>query len=105
MIEFKLQYYFELYKDTPVLNTARFKKEFTEKHGNFDLIYELIIMIQRYQHKKYGDLISYGDNTIERNCNRGRNEMRRRTERFGNRRERERRKIIERWSKWERLMI
>lgn len=99
MIEFKLQYYFELYKDTPVLNIPRFKKEFKEKHGNFDLLYELIIMIQRYQHKKYGDLISYGDNTIERNCNRGRNEMRRRTERFGNRREREIRKIKERWSK------
>lgn len=51
MLEFKLEYYFELYKDTVLLSTTKFKDVFTKKHGEFELLPELINMIQKYQYK------------------------------------------------------
>lgn len=99
MLEFKLQYYFELYKDTSIFYVGRFKQEFKSKHGDFPLLYELIIMIQRYQHKKYGDLLAYGDNIMEIRGKgvRSRNESKRYRDRFGNREERDRRKLKEKY--------
>ena len=70
MLEFKLQYYFELYKDTCVIKIPVFKSKFKEKHGEFELLNELIVMIQRYQIKKYGDLVESGKKTF-RNVKKG----------------------------------
>lgn len=94
MLEFKLQMYFELYKDNPITNSSRFKDEFYKKYGKFDLINELVVMIQRYQFKKYGDLVPEGTLTIS-TLNKGirnRREMNRNRNRFGTLIERKERK-------------
>lgn len=98
MLDFKLQYYFELYKDTPIASTAKFKLAFTKKHGSFELLNELMIMIQKYQYHKYGDLISDGHNTTESRGNgeRFKREMMRMRNRFGTKEERMKRKLKER---------
>lgn len=57
MLDFKLNYYFEKYKGYPVGSTTKFKADFIEKEGNFQYLHELIIMIQKYQIKKYGAII------------------------------------------------
>lgn len=64
MLDFKLRYYFEKYKETPVISTGNFKKKFITDNGEFALLNELIVMIQRYQVKKYGDLLASGKRTI-----------------------------------------
>lgn len=63
MLEFKLQMYFEEYKDSVVISTSAFKSKFIKKHGNFELLNELINMILKYQHKTYGSLVGTGNNT------------------------------------------
>ena len=60
--EFKINYYFNMYKDEPLQNTQQFKKNFIKKHGNFQYINEIILRINQYQVKKYGNgLIRFGD--------------------------------------------
>lgn len=49
MEEFKLQFYFNLYKDKPFVNGVTFKKRFERMHGKFESINKLIIMIENYQ--------------------------------------------------------
>lgn len=95
MLEFKLQYYFEKYKDISVVSSSKFKNEFIKKEGNFELLNELIVMIQRYQYKKYGEAIPYGTATPEilGNGIRARKEQTRLRQRFGNKEERIRRKL------------
>lgn len=63
MLEFKLQLYFEKYKDSTVISTKVFKSKFIEKHGNFELLNELINMIIKYQQKTYGELVTTGNST------------------------------------------
>lgn len=58
--EFKLQFYFNLYKDYPVVNRERFRKYFEKLHGKFRYLNELLLMIEKYQHKKFGESI-YSD--------------------------------------------
>ena len=97
MLEFKLEYYFNLYKDTILLSTTKFKDVFTKKHGEFELLPELINMIQKYQYKKYGNLLQTGK-VITRNVKKGtfnQREYARNHNRFGTREERIQRKLGE----------
>ena len=52
--EFKLNFYFNLYKDCAMENRQKFRKTFKEKHGDFPYLPELILMIEKYQIKTYG---------------------------------------------------
>ena len=58
MLEFKLNMYFETYKDLPLPNRDMFRKNFKKKHGKFQYLEELIKMIEDYQFKKYGETLS-----------------------------------------------
>ena len=51
MLEFKLNYYFEKYKNASVISSPKFKEVFIKKEGEFELLNELLVMIQRYQIK------------------------------------------------------
>ena len=52
--EFKLEFYFNLYKDKPLKNRDEFRKNFKKAHVNFLYLPELIVRIEKYQIKKYG---------------------------------------------------
>lgn len=56
-INFKLNYYFEKYKDMPFLNRKAFRAAFRRKYGKFEGLEELIIKIEKYQIKKFGSSI------------------------------------------------
>ena len=58
MLEFKLNYYFEMYKELPLPNRETFRFNFKKKHGNFQYLEELIKMIEDYQFKKYGETLN-----------------------------------------------
>ena len=94
MLEFKLQYYFEKYKDTSIVGTAEFKDNFKKEHGDFVLLPELINMIIKYQIKKYGELVTSGKSLrrIVKKNKYNTLEMSRNYSRFGTKEERERRK-------------
>ena len=53
--EFQINYYFNLYKDMPIKNTKEFKGKFEKKHGKFQYLNEVILKINKYQIKKYGN--------------------------------------------------
>ena len=53
-LDFKLNLYFNMYKDTPLPNGDEFRKKFKKEHGKFPYLNELIVMIINYQVKKYG---------------------------------------------------
>lgn len=94
MLEFKLQYYFEKYKDSNILSTTKFRYNFIKTEGEFPLINELIVKILRYQYKKYGDLVGSGK-SIFRRCKKGElhaYQNRRMYTRFGSKEERNIRK-------------
>lgn len=55
--EFKLEFYFNLYKDKPLKNRDEFRKNFKKVHGNFLYLPELIFRIENYQIKKYGETL------------------------------------------------
>ena len=57
---FKLKCYFEIYKDKVFRNSNVFRKEFIKKHGQFDQLSELVVMIYNYQSQKYGGRLSGG---------------------------------------------
>ena len=60
--EFQINYYFNLYKDEPLRNSKDFKTKFIKKHGDFKYLNEVILRINRYQVKKYGNgLIKFGE--------------------------------------------
>ena len=60
--EFQINYYFNLYKDEPLENSKSFKAKFIKKHGDFKYLNEVILRINRYQVKKYGNgLIKFGE--------------------------------------------
>ena len=66
MLEFKLNYYFEKYKDSSMISITNFKREFTKREGKFDLLNELIKMIYDYQLKKYGECLVSGDMIVNK---------------------------------------
>ena len=53
MLDFKLNYYFEMFKDKPFKNAKVVKNEFIKQYGNFEYLNELVIMITNYQIEKY----------------------------------------------------
>ena len=57
MYEFKLNYYFTLFKDIPLCGRKKFRENFIKKYGNFQYLEELIIMLENYQIEKYGVLL------------------------------------------------
>lgn len=67
MLDFKLNYYFEKYKDTSMVSRREFRQRFKKENGEFKYLEELIIMIERYQLKKYGTGIDRGDFIPSRN--------------------------------------
>lgn len=97
MLEFKLNYYFEMYKDKCVISSTKFKDSFRLKHGDFELLNELFIMIQKYQLEKYGTYIGTGKCTsvnIKKGYYKNRENQRLLT-RFGTVEERKLRKLRE----------
>ena len=54
MNEFKLNFYFNMYKDTAFKNSEEFRKEFKKNHGEFKYLSELVVMIYNYQSATYG---------------------------------------------------
>lgn len=66
-MEFKLNYYFEKYKDYPLPNSDAFRKKFKRKEGKFPYLNELIVMIINYQVKTYGRSLP-DDTRIVRRC-------------------------------------
>ena len=70
--EFKLEFYFNLYKDKPLKSRDEFRKNFKKVHGNFLYLPELIVRIEKYQIKKYGETLNnfvYIPNRNERRKN------------------------------------
>ena len=63
MLEFKLNMYFEEFKEMPLGSRDNFRKKFKKKYGNFQYLEELIVMIERYQFKKYGTTLERSDYT------------------------------------------
>ena len=53
-LDFKLNYYYYKYKDTPLPSSEEFRKNFKKREYDFPYLNELIIMIINYQVKKYG---------------------------------------------------
>lgn len=97
MLEFKLNMYFLEYRDIPCMSLTKFRGEFIKKEGNFPLINELFIMIQKYQYAKYGELLSSGRSISVRhkkNTYNNRSNGRDLT-RFGTKEERRKRKLEE----------
>ena len=95
MLEFKLNYYFEKYKEYPLSSISKFKSEFNKENENFELLNELIVMIQRYQIKKYGEVLEHGSITLKRaeKYSYSKRENARNLRRFGTREERIRRNL------------
>lgn len=56
-LDFKLNYYYHKYKDTALPNSDEFRKMFKKDNGNFELLNELVLMVHRYQVKKYGQTL------------------------------------------------
>lgn len=53
--EFKLRFYYNLYKNYPVVCRENFRNYFISKHGEFKYFNELALMIEKYQHKIFGE--------------------------------------------------
>lgn len=57
---FKLEYYFNLYKDYPSSNRDTFRLMFTKKHGKgYKDLNKLLFMINNYQVKKYSSTLDF----------------------------------------------
>ena len=63
MEEFKLQFYFNLYKNTAMDSRNDFRVKFHKRHGEFNYLNELIRMIENYQIKTYGCTLHEGNNS------------------------------------------
>lgn len=55
--DFKLQLYYNMYKDYPIGSRDSFRQAFIKKHGRYHYLPELILMIERHQREKYGQTI------------------------------------------------
>lgn len=70
MEDFKLQFYFNLYKDKSMINRSLFRTKFIKRHGDFKYLEELIRNIEDYQFNKYGETLYEHENSkIKRNIN------------------------------------
>lgn len=70
MEDFKLQFYFNLYKDKAMVTRNLFRVEFIKRHGEFKYLEELIRMIEDYQINKYGaTLYEWENSKTKRNIN------------------------------------
>jgi hypothetical protein len=58
MNDFKFNYYLNLYKEKSLPNRDEFRKNFKKKHGKYNKLEELIISIENYQFKKYGQTLN-----------------------------------------------
>lgn len=58
-LDFKLELYFNMYKNSPIIRRNYFIKRFIKKHGKFEYLPELIFKIEKYQREKYGGLIDF----------------------------------------------
>ena len=63
MEDFKLQFYFNLYKDKAMITRSLFRIEFIKRHGEFKYLEELIRMIEDYQINKYGTTLYEWENS------------------------------------------
>lgn len=70
MEEFKLQFYFNLYKNTSMDSRNDFRAKFHKRHGEFNYLNELIRMIENYQINTYGCTLHSNEiNDIKRRIN------------------------------------
>lgn len=60
-MDFKLNYYFQKYKDASIVSRNNFRQRFKKENGKFNYLEELIVMIEKYQMKKYGTGIDRSD--------------------------------------------
>lgn len=67
MLEFKLNYYFAKYKDVSIVTRNEFRQRFKKENGDFKYLEELMLMIERYQIKKYGTSLDRADYVESRN--------------------------------------
>lgn len=56
-LDFKLNYYFNELKDLPFQSREKFKSRFIKRYGRFELLNELVLMVEKYQIEKYGQTI------------------------------------------------
>lgn len=56
-LDFKLNYYFNKLKDLPFQSREKFKSRFIKRYGRFELLNELVLMVENYQIEKYGQTI------------------------------------------------
>lgn len=66
-LDFKLNLYYEMYKNKSLQNREEFRKNFTKKHGKFQYLEELIKMIEKYQMKKYGETLARSNLVLLKN--------------------------------------
>lgn len=52
--DFKLNLYFNIYKDYPIGSRDSFRQMFIKKNGRYHYLPELILMIEKYQQEKFG---------------------------------------------------
>ena len=60
MEDFKLQFYFNLYKDKAMITRSLFRVEFIKRHGEFKYLEELIDKLE-----EYADIIEEKEEKIE----------------------------------------
>lgn len=59
MNDFKLELYFQKFKDKPLPTRDEFRCKFKKKYGELENIEQLIMKIEKYQIKKYGQTLYY----------------------------------------------
>ena len=66
MEDFKLEFYFNLYKDKPISTRGEFRIKFKKKHGEYEDVDMLLTKIETYQIEKYGTTLYNWDKNIEK---------------------------------------
>lgn len=59
MEDFKLEFYFNLYKDKPISTRGEFRIKFKKKHGEYEDVDMLLTKIETYQIEKKTRSIFY----------------------------------------------
>ena len=86
--EFKMNVYFEKYKECEMMSVYYFKKHFYEKEGKYYKIDDLVRKIQRYQINKYGNIVGTGGWAYADNKKASRQDWTTANNRFGTKKER-----------------
>lgn len=97
MLEFKLNYYFEKYKDHVIGSVTKFKKDFIKNEGEFKYLQEVVVMVMKYQINKYGYIIDGVSQEILGKGVRFDRENGRTYMRFGSKEERNKRNLKRKW--------